>query len=114
LAEFLEGRFPKNVAHQVAIVGASNKVHKFANVITFDDGKRLIIDPVANDPSSVNARVVANLDVKATNDESIIQRIVYDDQEDWSPADLNLLSVGAPAIAFSRSATVIERLVANG
>lgn len=74
--------------------------------------RKLIVDPVSNDASSINARVVANLDVKANEDPNIIQRIVYDDEDDWSPADLNLLQVGAIAVPFSRSGEVIERLAA--
>jgi hypothetical protein len=70
----------------------------------------LIIDAVAHDASSINARVVANLDIKSVGDPLIDQRIVYDDQEEWTPADLNLLQVGAPAIPFSRSEEVIYRL----
>jgi hypothetical protein len=75
-----------------------------------DGERKLIIDPVSNDPSSINARVVANLDVKATGNPNIIQRIVYDDEDDWSAVDLNLLQVGATAVPFSRAGEVIERI----
>jgi hypothetical protein len=109
LAEFLRKTFDVRVAPTI-IVGASNKPHKFAHVISLRDERRLIIDPVQNDPSSVNARVVANLDVKSPK---LIQRIVYDDEEDWSAADLNLLNVGAITIPFSKSPSVIQR-VAGG
>ena len=72
--------------------------------------RRLIIDAVTNEPSSINARVVANLDVAATKNPLLEQRIVYDDEDDWTPADLNLLNVGAIAVPFSRSSEVIERI----
>ncbi|XSC46268.1 hypothetical protein ACF1BQ_010480 [Bradyrhizobium sp. RDT10] len=84
LAEFLKNKFDDQVT-PATIVGKSNKPHKFANVISFANGRRLIIDAVANDPSSINARVVAHLDVRSTNDPTIDQRIVYDDAERWSP-----------------------------
>lgn len=112
LADFLKGAFDDRVS-AATIVGHSHKPHKFDNVVSFPSGKRLIIDAVANEPSSVNARVVANLDVKATNNPLIDQRIVYDDEEEWTAADLNLLQVGAPAVPFSRSSEVIERLAAS-
>src|ERR1039458_4694313 len=112
LASFLKKTFDDRVA-PATIVGHSNKPHKFANVISFASGKRIIVDPVANEPSSVNARVVANLDIKAVQNPLIIQRIVYDDEEEWTPADLNLLQVGADVVPFSRSSEVIERLAAN-
>jgi hypothetical protein len=108
LSDFLKKKFDDRVT-PAQIVGKSNKPHKFANVIAFPNGSRLIVDAVANDPSSINARVVANLDVRSTNDPSIDQRIVYDDQENWSPSDLNLLQVGATVVPFSRAQEVIER-----
>jgi hypothetical protein len=109
LADFLRKSFDDRV-NPAVIVGHSNKAHKFANVVTLHGGKRLIIDSVSHDASSINARVVANLDVKANNNPSLEQRIVYDDEDAWTAADLNLLQVGANAIPFSRSADVIKRL----
>lgn len=112
LSDFLEKRFESRVAHNAILVGHSTKPHKFANVISLPSDIRLVIDPVANEASSINARVLANLDVKAAGDSRIIQRIIYDDEDDWSAADLNLLQVGAPVVPFSRVSEVIERLAA--
>jgi hypothetical protein len=109
LSDFLRVSFSDRVRPE-RIVGLSNKQHKFDNVLHLEAGRRLIIDSVANDASSINARVVANLDVKSIGDPLLEQRIVYDDEEIWTPADLNLLQVGAPAIPFSRSQEVIYRL----
>lgn len=108
--KFLEITFDKQAHKDEIVVGVSNKPHKFENVIIISNGRRLIIDPVIADASSVNARVVANLDVKMANIQGLEQRIIYDDEDDWNPADLNLLQVGAPVIAFSKSASVIRRL----
>jgi hypothetical protein len=109
LSDYLKKTFDDRVT-AARIVGASNKPHKFPNVISFANGHRLIIDPVANDPASINARVVANMDVASMKNPQIDQRIVYDDEESWSAADLNLLQVGAPAVAFSKSQEVIQRV----
>ena len=114
LADFLKRRFESRVSHNAIIVGHSNKPHKFANVLKFEDGRRLIVDPVTNEASSINARVVANLDVKAVEDPKLIQRIVYDDEEDWTPADLNLLGVRRTgSVPVSRASEVIQRLAAH-
>ncbi len=110
LADYLETAFRERLSKDEKIVGASNKPHKFANVINFTSGRKLIVDAVSNEASSINARVVANLDVRSNNNPRLEQRIVYDDAEKWSYADLNLLSVGAPVIRFSNSAEVIARL----
>lgn len=111
LSDFLKKKFDDRVSHNAVVVGHSNKPHKFANVILLDD-RKIIIDPVSNDASSINSRVVANLDVKAMENPLITQRIVYDDEDGWTAADLNLLQVGAPAVPFSRASEVIERLAA--
>lgn len=112
LSDFLAKRFDKRVVHNEFVVGHSNKRHKFANVVDLGHERKLIIDPVTNEASSINARVVANLDVQAMKNPNIVQRIVYDDEDDWSPSDLNLLQVGAIAVPFSRASDVIERLAA--
>jgi hypothetical protein len=110
LASFLTDTFREQVA-EARLFGASNKPHKFANVISFPNGRKLIVDAVANDPSSINARVVANLDVRANkNNLGIEQRIVYDDEEHWSAPNLSLLQVGATIVPFSKARDVIKRV----
>ena len=110
LATFLKEKFDERVS-AATIVGHSQKAHKFSNVISLPNGKRLIVDPVSHEASSINARVVANLDVAAIKNPLIEQRIVYDDEDDsWSAAELNLLQVGALVVPFSRSAEVIGRI----
>lgn len=110
---FLNDTFHQSVQHDAPIVGKSNKAHKFENLVVLANGRRLIVDPVLNEHASISSRIVANLDVAAMGHENLEQRIVYDDEEDWIPENLNLLSVGAPTIAFSRSAEAIRRLVGN-
>jgi hypothetical protein len=110
LTEFLQKTFEDRVEHDTAIPGVY-KPHKFANVISLEGNRKLIVDPVSPEASSINSRVVANLDVKAVGNPSILQRIVYDDDDEWSAADLNLLQMGATVIPFSRSREVIQRIV---
>jgi hypothetical protein len=114
LSSFLKATFDDRVIRDGKIIGASNKAHKFANVILLGEEKRLIIDPVAKDPNSINARVVANLDVRTAKNPNIIQRIVYDDEEKWLASDLNLIQIGAPVVPFSRSEDVIKRIASGG
>ena len=109
--DFLRKAYDDRVVDDT-IVGESNKPHKFENVIRSPDGRRLIADPVIHDPSSINARVIANLDVRMAKYEGLEQRIVYDDHQDWSAADLNLLDVGATPVPFSKFPEVIARLAA--
>jgi hypothetical protein len=110
LKELLRVEF-KDVQEQ-AITGESNKPHTFDAVVQFMNGSRLLVDAVTKDPNSMNARVVANLDVKNAEHQGLIQRIVFDDEnDDWGAADLNLLKVsGVPLVPFSRSREVLRAL----
>lgn len=109
VSHYLKTAFPDNV-HSETIVGVSNKPHKFDNIIRLANGKRMVIDAVVPDASSVNARVVANMDVARAEHPDVEQRIIYDDGDDWSPSDLILLQVGAPLIRYSAAPNVLQRL----
>jgi len=109
IAKLLRRDFHQSVRSDT-LVGHSNKPHKFDNIIFLSGSRRLVIDPVVNDRSSINARVVANMDLRAAEYEGLEQRIVFDDRQDWKIEDLNLLQVGAPVIKYSRAEEVIKRL----
>lgn len=112
LAELLDKHFHDNLKHDAPIVGFSNKSHKFNHVVYLKHDRKLLIDPAVNDASSINSRVVANLDVRMSNDPSILQLIVFDDSLNWSSSDLKLLEVGAQTVPFSQAERAIGRLAA--
>lgn len=112
LTELLQRHFHDNMKDDQPIVGASNKPHKFGHVIYLQNEKRFLVDPVVNDASSINARVVANLDVKMMGDPLIEQMIIYDDRLKWTASDLKLLQVGAPIVPFSLASREVQRLAA--
>lgn len=109
LSVFLRAKFNDHV-HEDSITGASNKPHKFDNIIAFPSGRRLIIDAVTRDSNSINSRVIANMDIKQFGYSNLEQRIIYDDSEEWKAEDLNLLQVGAPTVGFSKAHQVIDRI----
>lgn len=111
LASLLERHFHGNLKH-LPIVGLSNRQYNFDHVVLLSNDRRLIIDAVVNDPSSINSRVVANLDVRMVNDVKIEQLIVYDDDAPWSSSDLKVLEVGARTVPFSNAEREIKRLAA--
>lgn len=112
LRDYLDDTFTTSVKHEVEIIGHSNKPHWFDNVIRIGNST-ILIDPVSRDSASINSRLVANLDVKRADKPGIKQRIIYDDADDWRNADISLLTMGAPVIAFSNSRDVIQELVAS-
>ncbi|WP_298139586.1 hypothetical protein [Acidiferrobacter sp.] len=93
--------------------GASNKRHKFDNLVVLPRGKKIIVDPVIHDANSINARVVANFDVRSVGYSNLEQRIIYDDEDNWKSDELNLLQVGAAVIPFSRAPEVLARIAGS-
>lgn len=112
LNELLHRHFNDQLKSDEHIVGSSNKPHKFTHVIYLNGGRKLIVDAAVNEASSINARVVANLDVRSSNNPLIDQLIVYDDRLKWNSSDLKLLEVGASTVPFSRAEAEIMRRAA--
>lgn len=106
---YLETAFPKSV-HAGKIVGGSNKEHVFDSIIFAPSGKRIVVDPVVHDMKSINARVVANMDVQRAGYDDLEQRIIYDDNDDWKAAEINILQFGATVIPFSKAPRALSRL----
>jgi hypothetical protein len=108
VASFLRQSFDDAVQSEM-LVGHSNKTHKFDNVIRFPNNKKLVMDPVINDRSSINARLVANMDLRDAHYPDLEQRIVYDDRDVWQPEDLNLLQIGATLVKYSNVPQTLQR-----
>jgi len=111
LTDLLQRHFHDNLK-TAKVIGHSNKPHTFSNVIWLSGDRRLLVDPVVNDASSVNARLASNLDVKMAADPLIDQLIVYDDTQEWSSSDLKLLQIAAPTVPFSRAEREIVKRAA--
>ena len=111
LRELLEAEFP-HLKRQVRKVGESNKAHRFDFMLPTPDGGELLVDAVAHEQSAITSSVVKNLDVSRANPAGIVQRVIYDDSQQWSAEDLNILRIGAVPIRFSQAQTVLERLAA--
>lgn len=110
-AERAHGLFV-DVSTQRTITGASTKSHKFDYDISLAGHKRLLLDTVVPEASSINSVLAANLDVKAAELDKTIQRIVYDDQDNWKSADLALLGLGAIVVPFRNLGPILNRLAA--
>lgn len=109
--QFLSARFNGERVKAMEFVGESNKPHKFENVVVLDGERRLIVDPVVRDAASINARVVANFDIRSKNLPGIEQRIIYDDEDAWAPSDINLLTFGAKVIPFSKADSALQQFM---
>ena len=111
--DLLEAEFPTRWDHDRAVIGHSNKTQKFDFAIDLPDDRRIVFDAVVQDQNSISTAVVRHLDVARAGDESVIQRIVFDDRGgEWRSSDINLLRMGAPALAFSEARQVLDRMAA--
>lgn len=113
LDKMLHAKFDGALHPRHRLVGASNKSHEFDYVIDLGPNRRLVLDPVLPDANSINSTIVAHVDIANAKLGGIIQRIVYDDEDEWKSSDLSLLSVGATPLAFSQANAVIDRLAAK-
>lgn len=104
-----KGRF-MDVSQKKSIGGASSKQHKFDYELQLSSKKRILLDAVMRDSNSINSVLAANIDVKAVGLPDTLQRIVYDDDEDWKVSDLGLLALGATVIPFSKLSLVLGRI----
>jgi hypothetical protein len=111
LTRLIDGLIGHEIQHGAPLIGASNKTHRFEHVIRLPS-RLVLIDPVMNDASSINAKVVAHLDIRHAAHGNLDQRLVYDDRAKWLASDLNLLRVGATPVPFSEMPDVLSRLVA--
>lgn len=112
LLQMIDTMAGRMVEHNAFLIGASNKQHRFEHVIRRDRNRITVIDPVMNDPSSINAKVVAHLDIRQKLGNTLRQRLIYDDRIQWMAADINLLKVGATPVPFSGIREVLPKLVA--
>jgi hypothetical protein len=106
--EFLKRRFGEKISQPV-LTGA-RKPHRIDYLIPLGDHRRLALDAVVPDASSINSAIVAHIDLRDAKIEGLEQRLVFDDSAPWKAADLNLLRVGAPPVAFSRLPEIIGSL----
>lgn len=111
----LEKRFSREqIKHQVPILGGSAKKYKFDTVVDLGADRKLIVDTVVPEASSVNARFVSHMDVAQKDDPLIEQRIVYDQSEEWSGSDLRLLQMAATLVPFEMVGSNLDRLESRG
>ena len=109
----LRKEFPSLIINKpLTVYGKSQRQYKFGTVLSFEKKGKLILDPVARNDYSINNRVVANLDVRAANYPNLMQRLVFDDGQKWSSADLSLLSVGADAVPLSETVDFVKKMAA--
>jgi len=112
--DFVERKFSKSErVKNYLVTGDSNKSYRFDYAITLHDGAKLITDPVSHDPNSINAKVVSHMDVRNAGIDGLLQRIVFNDSEEWESSNLHLLKSSAPTVPFSSAEQAFADLRIN-
>lgn len=100
----LEKRFHDKWKPNRKMAGASTKLHTFDYLVKLEQNRQLVLDFVLPEPSSINAALVAHMDLSNSNEDVIEQRIVYDDTQPWKSSDLALLKTSSRARVIPLSA----------
>lgn len=102
LSDFLRMRLPQLGEHKDRLAG-KYATHEFQHVYEGSERKRkLIVDAVLPEPSSINSRIVAHIDVKQEYGHQIDQYIVFDDTARWTTDKLGLMQLAASLVPFSQ------------
>ena len=111
LYEVLRLRFPEDrIEGGRRLTGKSTRQYRFDQVVRLNGERLLVIDSVLPDANSINSHTVAHLDIRQNDDPNVLQRLVYDDEEHWNAADLNLLQMAATLVPFSNVGSSLDRL----
>lgn len=96
----LNQMFGNSVRRKVKLQGAESE-HVFDYAVRLSGQRQLVLDLVTPEPSSVNAAIVAHLDLRHRDDPNILQAIVYDPDDNWEARDVSLLSMAKQPIRAS-------------
>ena len=96
------------------LVGNSSRPYRFDHVIRINANRLLVIDAVLAEANSINAHAIAHIDLGQVEDENIVQRMVYDDQDEWRSADLNLLQMASTLVPLSGLEPALHPFVRHG
>lgn len=84
--------FSEAVVREKAVIrGHSSESHKFDFLIAGTSGARMVVDAPVPDSSSVSSVLLRHLDVRAANQEGLIQVVAYDEADGWPAPALDQL-----------------------
>jgi transposase-like protein len=111
LLKDLQLQFGERLSQRVRMPGLERS-HMFDAVVQLRKDRQLVLDFVQPDANSINAAVVAHLDLKSLQNKEIMQAIVYNSNDNWPSHDLAILQFGAPPVQASALAGFINGIAA--
>jgi len=103
----------ERIREDIRLAGASGRQYRFEFVVELGNERRLIVDAIAPEPTTINTRAIAHFDLARTENEKFVQQLVYDDTETWGASDLNLLRMAAQLIPLTHFGKGLENLGAQ-
>lgn len=100
---------PAQVARGVSIYGASDRSYSFDFSVNSIGEKPLVLDTVSPNANSINAKVVAHIDISNLHGRAPLHAIVYDQTADWGAAEINLLQSAAQLLPVSHLSKELAR-----
>lgn len=111
LRDVLGLRFAEDrIKEDYRLSGFSGRQYRFEFVVEVGEEKRLVVDGVSPEPTTINTRAIAHLDLARAQDPKFVQRIVYDDAEAWAASDINVLRMAAELVPMARFGNVLDAL----
>ncbi len=102
LRDLLGARFSRErVKEEFHLAGLSGRNYRFEFMVEIGGARHLIIDGVFPDATAINSRAIAHLDVGQLKKPELIQRMVYDERDNWPAADINLLRIAAELVPLT-------------
>jgi hypothetical protein len=102
LRELLEARFsPGHVKEEIHLDGLSGRSYRFEFLVDIGGSRQLVLDSIFPEATAINTRTIAHFDLAQNKNPVFVQRLVYDQADDWAASDLNLLQMAAELVPFT-------------
>ncbi len=108
--KMLEDRWEKQVETRRHLVGKSNRKYRVDHVVYLSSDTMLVVDFVTPNPATINSKAVAHWDLGLSDDGHFLQNIVYDNDQEWESANLNVLQTVATLTPFSNFDSCLSRI----
>jgi hypothetical protein len=91
----------ERIKEEVHLPGESGRLYRFEFRIEIS-ARSLIVDGVFPDATAINTRAIAHLDLARTKNAALVQRMVYDERENWKAEDMRLLRLAAELVPLGQ------------
>lgn len=110
IRQMLEDRWKNQVETHKNLIGKSNRKYSLDHVVSLRSDMMLVVDFVTQNPAAINSKVVAHWDLGLSGNGNFLRNIVYDNDQEWESANLNVLQTVATLTPFSNFDSCLSRI----